>query len=173
MLKQLLMKFGRAVWQDLTAKIGYSILWKDTVDLRSTDDTNRFLEYESAEALRLTLREHFRNFTCPRCGSRQVEGLGIRITCGKVRYHKEEMHKGWFGIKTYRDVCYKTKWRIHEIGLRPGIKGGLLQSKVEPGRLRCQAKGCSWSMTAPIYKKKMISRWYSVNDLVQSLPWNR
>lgn len=141
--------------------------------LRQQDDYGSYSDFSKKEDLVKVTKQYFDDYLCPRCGSKRTKGHGIQIRYGKVEFYREVSCKGFFGGTKYKDELYKTVWRIHEIGLKPGQKSGLLDSGIAPGRIFCEAKGCDWKMEAPTYPKKSKITWYSVNDLKNGIPFKK
>jgi hypothetical protein len=106
-------------------------------------------DFDSYGALKKAVAQLLTNYQCPRCGNHKVTGSGVIVRYGKVRLQRQEAYKGWFGGTKYKDVHYKTVWRVHEIGLRNAPGRALLNLfgafDDPPGKLECQSKGCGWT----------------------------
>ena len=134
------------------------------------------VDYESYSALESSIASQMADFCCPSCGSHSVNGSGVIVRYGKVDFYREESYTGWFGGTCYRDVFEKTLWRVHEIGLKPGHDWAFLVPSIEPGRLKCEAKGCGWTDEAPIYPAQTLSetlgiKWYTIRETMQGKMW--
>lgn len=166
--KNIMKSFLKWLWDDITAKVRFEYQPQETRELRKVDDYDTNNDFESEKDFKQTIKNYLRNYMCPRCNSHKVSGQGIIVRYGQVKFFKEVPYKGIFGGTKYRDECYKTLWRIYEIGLRPGIKSGIIASGADPGRIKCNSKGCGWEIVAPIYKKKATITWYSANDIINT-----
>lgn len=125
-------------------------------ELKQNDDQEMHGEPTGADfdnfgGLKKAVRQLLTNYQCPRCGNHKVNGSGVIVVYGKVRLQRQEAYKGWFGGAKYKDVHYKTVWRVHDIGLRNAPGRALLNLfgafDDPPGKLECQSKGCGWTVS--------------------------
>ncbi|MCP4221611.1 MAG: hypothetical protein GY765_43705 [bacterium] len=151
----------------------YSQLEQPNSVLRDSDDHGDRIDFSTKSDLKKSVKEYFKNYSCPSCGSHKCSGHGAVVKYGKVDFYREVSYKGLFGGTKYKDELYKTVWRIHQVGLSPGRKGGFLDAGIAPGRMMCRAKGCGWETVAPVYPKKSKITWYSINDLIEGKPFRR
>ena len=152
------------------SSISYTLDEQKACDLKERDERDD--DFSSFSDLKRALRTYWDEFTCPSCGSHRVRGHGVIVQYGRIDFYREVSHKGFFGGTHFRDECYKKAWRIYSTGLRPGKQGIVLSLFGEdPGALECQAKGCGWKTTAPVYPRQSNIQWYSVNDIIQGKPF--
>jgi hypothetical protein len=128
------------------SRISYQL---EQVDDQDVQGAQCGADFDCYRTLKRAVAQKLTNYGCPRCGNHKVGGSGVIVRFGKVRLHRQEAYKGWFGGTKYKDVHYKTVWRVREIGLRNAPGRALLSffGVFEPsaGRLECHAKGCGWA----------------------------
>ena len=129
--------------------ISYSLARQQTIELTEEDDIEDAKEYISEDELKQGVKEYFMNYRCIHCGSSRITGSRIEVRYGRVNFYKQE--QSVLGGSRVKHSIYKSAWRIHEIGLKPGIKRGLFSKDTAPGEIYCNAEGCSWKVVAPVY----------------------
>jgi len=149
--------------------ISYSLTRQKSKDLIDEEDRGDTREYASEAELKNGVREYFTNFKCLTCGSSKVDGSRIEVRYGKVHYYKEEPYKSIFGGVKHKGSVYKIVWRIHEIGLKPGVKRGMLSRDTPPGEIYCKEEGCPWQIVAPMYPEKSGANWYPLSDIKNAI----
>lgn len=153
--------------------IGFHYVEKHADEMKDVHFQGRSVDFESKKSLKSAMSSLLKDFTCPSCGGHRVDGRGIYVSFGEIRVYSEKKKKNFFGKEYYDDVHVKTVWRIHEVGLTPGKKGGFFDSGIGPGYLRCRAKGCGWEKVAPIHPKDRYVEWYSFNDIIAGRSFRR
>lgn len=108
---------------------------KDMKEVHGRTETRGNTDYNKKTELKKEIKNIFKNYECPNCGGHRVNGDGVVVEIGRVRFFREVKKKGMFGTK-YVDKHDRDVYRIYTIYLE---SDGFLSAA---GYLRC--KSCKW-----------------------------
>jgi len=111
-------------------------------------------DFSSKKELKQAVKTLFEKYQCPNCGGHRIEGNGVIVEIGKMKFFHEELKKGFFGSK-HVEKHIKDVWRVHNIYLE---LSGMFSFLSPAGYIRC--KSCKWES-----KGGKGVRWLSINDI--------
>ncbi|MES0338420.1 MAG: hypothetical protein SFH39_18905 [Candidatus Magnetobacterium sp. LHC-1] len=116
-------------------------------------DQNSY-DFDSENALKDSIINLLKDFACPSCGGRQVEGKGLIIGFAPMEFYREVAKKRLFGKDKHVDEYVKTMYRLENLSLESG------------GYIRCTRKVCNWSQSNDGGSGSGGgTRWLSANDI--------
>lgn len=156
-------------------KVEYELQRLKDRDVTGTPEPS---DYPSLKELKRRVADSFKNYACPSCGNRRIQGSNIVVTYEKLSFYRQVSYKGWFGGTKYKDVLYATVWRVCDMGYKPGREAGWIIQGIEPGKMECTVKGCGWKQEGPRAPAQSVSealgiQWFTVNDILAGKPWKQ
>ncbi|MEE9355657.1 MAG: hypothetical protein V3U75_08730 [Methylococcaceae bacterium] len=131
--------------------INYTFKQKGTEETFGHEAVVKNRDYGSMKELKKAVKASFKAFRCPNCGYHGVDGSGVVVEIGKVRFFREKEKKGFFG-KKYVSEHFRDVYRIYNIYLSSSFLTFF------SGHLKCDT--CKWKQHGG-----SNTTWLSINDI--------